>query len=379
MEQSARPAVFIINSLEGGGAERVMVKLLFILENYFAANKTPVHLILLDSLPESQTCPTYVTKTVLNSQGSLVNGYKQLKPLLNRIKPAYCFSFLTRSNFLNVSLAKPLGYRAIISERVNTTSHLSGGLKDAISRFLVKLLYKRANSVVAVSEGVKADLVKNYAVPESKVSLLYNPYDIAQLHELASEPVNDIPKAPYIIGVGRLVKNKNFSLLLNAYAKADIVENLVILGVGEEEAMLKALAETLGVADKVHFLGFKPNPYPYVAKAEYFVSTSNAEGFPNAIVEAMCLGKPVIATNCESGPAEIIAEQYPYHVSGASEEKNGILCELNNAEGVASALSSFSDETVRLSYSAKSKSCAKQFSYNAFQQKVIAIIEKVSK
>ena len=379
MEQPARPAVFIINSLEGGGAERVMVKLLFILENYFTANKTPVHLILLDSLPESQACPAYVTKTVLKSQGSLVNGYKQLKPLLNKIKPAYCFSFLTRSNFLNVALAKSLGYRAIISERVNTTSHLSGGLKDTISRFLVRLLYKRANNVVAVSEGVKADLVKNYAVPESKVSLLYNPYDIAQLHELASEPVNDIPKAPYIIGVGRLVKNKNFSLLLHAYAKADIVEDLVILGVGDEEAMLKGLAKTLGVADKVHFLGFKPNPYPYVAKAEYFVSTSNAEGFPNAIVEAMCLDKPVIATNCESGPAEIIAEQYPYHVSGASEEKNGILCELNNSQGVASALNSFSDEIVRLSYSAKSKSCAKQFSYDAFQQKVIAIIEKVSK
>lgn len=379
MEQSARPAVFIINSLEGGGAERVMVKLLFILENYFAANKTPVHLILLDSLPESQACPTYVTKTVLNSQGSLVKGYKQLKPLLSRIKPAYCFSFLTRSNFLNVALAKSLGYRAIISERVNTTSHLSGGLKDAISRFLVKLLYKRADQVVAVSEGVKADLVKNYAVPELKVSLLYNPYDLAQLHELANEPVNDIPKAPYIIGVGRLVKNKNFSLLLHAYAMADIVEDLVIMGVGEEEAMLKALAKTLGIVDRVHFLGFKPNPYPYVAKAEYFVSTSNAEGFPNAIVEAMCLGKPVIATNCESGPAEIISEQYPYHVFGASNEKNGILCELNNAEGVASALSSLSDVTVRLSYAAKSKSCAKQFSYNAFQEKVITIVEKVCK
>ncbi|MAI37128.1 MAG: glycosyltransferase [Alteromonadaceae bacterium TMED7] len=376
MEQSARPAVFIINSLEGGGAERVMVKLLFILENYFAANKTPVHLILLDSLPESQTCPSYLTKTVLNSQGSLVKGYKQLKPLLNRIKPAYCFSFLTRSNFLNVALAKSLGYSAIISERVNTTSHLSGGLKDAISRLLVKLLYKRANSVVAVSEGVKADLVKNYAVPESKVSLLYNPYDIAQLHELASEPVNDIPKAPYIIGVGRLVKNKNFSLLLQAYAKADIVEDLVILGVGDEEAMLKELAKTLGIVDRVHFLGFKPNPYPYVANAEYFVSTSNAEGFPNAIVEAMCLDKPVIATNCESGPAEIIAEQYPYHVSGASEEKNGILCELNNAEGVADALVLFKGSAKRARYVEKSQACAQQFSYAAFHQRLSAILEK---
>ncbi len=152
---------------------------------------------------------------------------------------------------------------------------------------------------------------------------------------------------------------------------------MVILGVGDEEANLKAQAKELGIDSKVQFLGFKANPYPYLSNAEYFVSTSNAEGFPNAIVEAMCLEKAVIATNCESGPAEIIAEQYPYRVTGASEEKNGILCELNNAEGVASALSSFSDETVRVSYAAKSKSCAKQFSYNAFQEKVIAIIEKV--
>lgn len=376
MLTSNRPVVFIINSLEGGGAERVMAKLLAIMEDYFSHADVPVHLVLLDTLEESQQCPPYVTKTVLTSNGSLKAGYQQLKPLLKTLSPQICFSFLTRSNFLNIAIAKSLGYRAIISERVNTTSHLSGGLKDGISRFLVKLLYKRADNVVAVSEGVKADLIENYAVPEPKVSLLYNPYDIEQLHELASEAVTDIPKAPYIIGVGRLVKNKNFSLLLSAYAKADIVEDLVILGVGDEEAMLKALAKTLGIADRVHFLGFKPNPYPYVAKAEYFVSTSNAEGFPNAIVEAMCLNKPVIATNCESGPAEIIAEQYPYQVSGASEEKNGILCELNNAQGVADALVLFKGSANRARYVEKSQACAQQFSYAAFHKRVSAILEK---
>ena len=379
MEYSARPAVFIINSLEGGGAERVMVKLLTIMQSYFVAKRVPVHLILLDDLPESQVCPEYVNKIVLNTEGSLVSGYKQLQPVLADLNPEYCFSFLTRSNFLNVTLAKRLKFKAIISERVNTTSHLSGGLKDTVSRLLVRLLYNKADSVVAVSEGVKADLIDNYAVSRDEISVLYNPYDIEQLQAQASESVSDLPAKPYIIGVGRLVKNKNFSLLLNAYAKANIAENLVILGVGDEEANLKAQAKELGIENKTQFLGFKANPYPYLSNAEYFVSTSNAEGFPNAIVEAMCLEKAVIATNCESGPAEIIAEQYPYRVTGASNEKNGILCELNNAEGVASALSSFSDEAVRLSYAAKSKSCAKQFSYNAFQEKVIAIIEKVCK
>jgi len=126
--------------------------------------------------------------------------------------------------------------------------------------------------------------------------VLYNPYDIEQLKEQAAESVLDLPAKPYIIGVGRLVKNKNFSLLINAYAKANISENLVILGVGDEELKLKNLAIEQGVDDKVHFLGFKSNPYPYVSSAEFFVSTSNAEGFPNAIVEAMCLGKAVVAT-----------------------------------------------------------------------------------
>jgi glycosyltransferase involved in cell wall biosynthesis len=376
MEHSARPAVFIINSLEGGGAERVMVKLLSIMESYFALQNIPVHLVLLDNLPESQVCPDYVHKSVLNSEGSLLQGYRQLKSLLKKIEPAFCFSFLTRSNFLNVILAKQLGYKSIISERVNTSSHFSGGKKDAVSRLLVKLLYKRADSVVAVSEGVKADLIQHYAVPESKISLLYNPYDITQLNELASEVVNDIPDTPYIIGVGRLVKNKNFSLLLNAYAKSAIAEDLVILGVGNEEAMLKTLAKTLGIADKVHFLGFKSNPYPYLGSAEYFVSTSNAEGFPNAIVEAMCLNKPVIATNCESGPAEILAERYPYRVNGASEEKNGILCEVNNVDGFSNALISFNSSVKREHYVKKSKESAQQFSYAAFYERVKAIIEK---
>lgn len=378
MDNSARPAVFIINSLEGGGAERVMVKLLAIMESYYYQLNVPVHLVLLDDLPESQVCPNYVNKTVLNSNGSLLEGYKLLKPLLKALNPTYCFSFLTRSNFLNIALARKLGFKAIVSERVNTSSHFSGGLKDTVSRLLVKLSYKRAARVVAVSEGVKADLVENYAVPDSNISVLYNPYDIELLKTSAKEDVSDLPAKPYIIGVGRLVKNKHFSLLIDAYADAGIDESLVILGVGDERESLEALVKQRGLEDKVCFLGFKKNPYPYVAHAKYFVSTSNAEGFPNAIVEAMCLGKAVIATNCESGPAEIIAEKYPYQVKGASQEKNGILCQLNNKQGIVDAMHQLEEPKLLYDYEVKSSACAETFSYPAFREKVIAIIDQVT-
>jgi N-acetylgalactosamine-N,N'-diacetylbacillosaminyl-diphospho-undecaprenol 4-alpha-N-acetylgalactosaminyltransferase len=174
------------------------------------------------------------------------------------------------------------------------------------------------------------------------------------------------------------VKNKNFSLLINAYAQAEIQEDLVILGAGDEEESLKALAAQSGLSDRVHFLGFKGNPYPYILNAEYFVSTSNAEGFPNAIVEAMCLEKAVIATNCESGPAEIIAEKYPYEVKGASQEKHGILCEVDSVKGVTEAIRMLADLPTRKAYAINSKLCAESFSYSAFREKVVAVIEQVT-
>ena len=373
----SKNAVFLINSLEGGGAERVMVNMLSILEPYFSRKPMCVYLILLDDLPEEHSCPSYVHKIVLNSRGSLLRGYSQLSNVLSDLNPTFCLSFLTRSNLINAVLGKRLGYPAIISERVHTSGHLSTGLKHSITKKLVKMTYKHASAVIGVAEGVKSDLVQHYSVPKSKVSVLYNPYNIPRLQKLAEEPIADIPNVNYIVGIGRLVKNKNFSLLINSFAKANLSLHLVILGVGDEEASLKALASQLGVKDKVHFVGFKPNPYPYIANATLFVSTSNAEGFPNAIVEAMCLGKPVIATNCKSGPAEIIAERFPYEITTLSIEKNGILCPMNNQEAVTEALSFMCSHKNIDHFQKQSLLCAKRFSYAAFEERVTAILDEV--
>ena len=218
MQQTTNVA-FMINSLEGGGAERVMCKLLAIMEAYFKEQQLSVYLILLDDLPEAHRCPDYVNKITLDTQGSLVKGYQLAKQKLDAINPQFCISFLTRSNMLNVAIARQVGFQAILSERVNTSSHFSGGLKDTISKWMVRMSYPRAQRVIAVSEGVRADLIANFNVAPDHLDVIYNPYDIAQIERLAAEPVTDLPAKPFIIGTGRLVKNKNFSLLLEALAQ----------------------------------------------------------------------------------------------------------------------------------------------------------------
>lgn len=374
MSQQPRCLAFVINSLEGGGAERVMCKLLEIMQPVFEARQLTVWLVLLDNLPEAHRCPEYVHKRTLTTQGSLVKGYRQLKQALAEIAPDQVLSFLTRANMLNVVLARTLGYRCVISERVNTCSHFAGGVKDSISKLLVRTTYPRADNVMAVSAGVKADLVAHFGVADQQCDIVYNPYDIDHISELASAEINDLPARPYIIGTGRLVKNKNFSLMIRAFAQSRLTCDLVILGQGDEQAALQALAAQLGVADRVHLLGFKANPYPYLKQAEFFVSTSNAEGFPNAIVEAMCLQKAVIATNCESGPAEILSGQYPYPVSQCEPVEHGILCPVNDADAVCVAMNALCDPARVADYAKRSAKRAEDFSYAIFEQRISACL-----
>ncbi len=375
MSPASKNVAFIINSLEGGGAEGVMCRLLAIMEPYFQAHQINVFLVLLDDVEQDHTAPAYVEKVVLNSKGSLVKGFSLLQSTLKKIQPQFCLSFLTRANALNVIISKQLGYSALISERVATSSHFAQGLKSAISKMLVRFTYPKADTIIACSAGVEADLVENFGVPESKTTILYNPYEIDAIHKKAAEPVSDLPTRPYIVATGRLTKIKNFALLIAAFANSATQYDLVILGQGELEDELKAQVNALGIDERVHFLGFKKNPYPYVKQARFFVSTSNAEGFPNAIVEAMCLGKAVLATNCESGPAEIIADEYPLTLDGFSPTKFGCLCPVNDEDGVTQGLNYLSDDDRQASYGKLSQARAQNFSNTIFERKVVGLIE----
>ncbi len=249
-------------------------------------------------------------KTTLMAQPALVKWLRKKNKVVNSIVVISCQYYV---NILCL-LFRPFWGRDIshvLSERnhfdeFKVNQH---GLKQKIIMWLIPVLYRFADSVIANSSELAADLEK---ITGKEVSVIYNPSINSRLQLLAQENIVEKwylqARRPIILAVGRLSLQKDFETLINAFArlKATHDASLVILGDGVEKVRLEKLIKSYNLHSSVIIPGFVVNPYKFMRSADLFVLSSIYEGLPNVLIEALNLGIPVISTSCSSGPAEIL-------------------------------------------------------------------------
>jgi glycosyltransferase involved in cell wall biosynthesis len=239
-----------------------------------------------------------------------------LATYLRREKPDALLSAKTPGNLAAIwakRLAK-VRTRIVVSERTNlsTVTQKSPKWRWRYVAPLIGKVYPQAERIVTVSRGVAYDLAACTGLSRATIGTIYNPTLTNEIAEKAQTPISHtwLPPTtiPVILGVGRLVPQKDFPTLLKAFAHVHRKHpaRLLILGKGRERAKLEALASELGIAKEVSLPGFEPNPYAFMAQASVFVLSSAWEGLPNALIEALACGCPVVSTNCPSGPEEIL-------------------------------------------------------------------------
>lgn len=193
--------------------------------------------------------------------------------------------------------------------------------------------YRFATARVGVSRGVVQDIAKLAHIPKSKFKAIHNPVASRPTpnHQTmtATDALWGVQHGGRILSVGRFKPVKNHPLLLQAFTQfaQSPDARLMFLGTGPDEVALRSMVDQLGIADRVIFAGFHPDPTPFYMTADLFVISSNYEGFGNVIVEALACGIPVVSTDCPSGPAEILENG-----------RFGTLVPVNDAAALAAAM-----------------------------------------
>lgn len=347
-----RKILFFIPSLAGGGAERTIVNII----NHLDYSKFDPVLVMCQEITFDYQKNEYIDflnkkcKIIyLNCKLNKLSIFKlilELKKCINREKPDLIFSTRLKVNIIAM-ISKILAKGNVPIVLRESTNRSEEGISK-ILKLITKYFYNKANYVIALSNGVKTDLVQNFRIKRDKIKVIYNPVDLHHIKNQSKESIEENflfkGDSKIIISVGRLFEQKDFKTLIKAFKIVDfkIDAKLVILGKGPLEKELKQLAKDLGIENKVYFLGFKKNPYKYIKRANLFVLSSKFEGFGHVIVESMAVGTPVISTDCKSGPGEILENG-----------KYGKLVNVGDSKGLANEIISLLNDSDSCHYFSK--------------------------
>jgi len=356
-ETQPKRVLMVIPSLAGGGAERMVVNLCRRLDR---RAWRPRIVSFTGENVYAEELPADVQHVSLG-KASPVDNFSmvwRLAGVLRRERPDIVFSGLHFSTIITVLAKLMAGCGAPLVASTQNTLSLS--LREErfvrLRNFLTRMLFPRIDLLVAASGGVKEDLVRNFGVPADRCVVIHNAVDIGRIHELMARKVSHpwfAKGVPIIISAGRLTRQKNYPLLLRAFAQVlnSQQARLLVLGEGEERERLLSLARRLGIAAFVDFPGFQANPFSFIGGATVFALSSDWEGFGNVVVEAMACGTPVVCTRYRYGAEEIITDG-----------ENGILVPCGDVRALSAALCEvLGDEGLRRNLAAAATKRAMDF------------------
>jgi N-acetylgalactosamine-N,N'-diacetylbacillosaminyl-diphospho-undecaprenol 4-alpha-N-acetylgalactosaminyltransferase len=359
-----------IYSLASGGAERQVSILINELKGKYKIKLVLMRNVIFYDIPEN------VEVVLLEDSNPYENGIKKLIKLpflaykFAKIKDEIVISFMNRPNYINVMSNFLKKSKTIISERIAPSQeYKTNSLKDKISRFLIKFLYNRADLIVPNSKWTAYELSSLFKVPNNKIKVIYN-------NVLEVECKKNISDNFIFIHIGRFDYQKNHKLLINSFKEANLEAELWLIGDGPLREELENLVKELKSEEKVRFLGRQKDVFKFLSQADCFVFSSNYEGFPNVLLEALSCELPVISTDCRSGPREILAPDTDIITQTQDIEiaEYGILTPVGDEEKLAKAMKlMYEDEKLRYNFKQKAKERIKEFEVS----KIIKEWEKI--
>jgi len=383
----------VINSLNGGGAERVASIL-----SQSLTKTTDLTIVSLESKQHDEYAFQgnihYLDIDLKKSYVSRMREtIKKFNVLVAHEHPHLIVAFLNNACLVTI-LSKHQGIKTILSIR-NYVDLQYKGKKLVLWQHIYKRFFSRADKIVSVSNEISELMVNKYHLKADKCVTIYNPYDLDAISSACSEKIPDVylnqmRGKKVIATLGHLGTQKAMERLINVLPSiVQEVPNILLLIIGSTEntkyfQMLKDLAETKQVTDSILFVGSQQNPFKYLHAADAYCLSSQFEGFPNALVEAMACGLPVVATNCHSGPKEIISDsplsnlyqetEYGILVDGKDDvvTSDGLSSiESNMQKGLVKLLT---DDSLNAKYRSQSLKRVKDFSVDLIVEKWQALI-----
>jgi glycosyltransferase involved in cell wall biosynthesis len=361
-----------MQDLAGGGVELQTLTLAGELQESGVA----VTLVVNEAIGELRDAVPATIRLVDLRRRRTLAAIPSLARFLRRERPDIVLANLNHNNIAAVlaNMLAGMPSKVIICQHsVLSAEYLrTKGWSHRVTPLAYKLISRGFERAVAVSSGIAGEFRTISNIPQHKITVVHNPVIGRDFALRAEQPIEHAwlkePDRPLFVTAGRLVATKDHETLLRALAIYRRQEDgrLLILGTGPLRDHLCCLADELGLHDAVEFLGYQANPLPYFRVASAFVLSSQAEGFGNVLVEAMGCGTPVIATNCEHGPAEILENG-----------RYGLLVEPKNAQALADAMMQVSELSSRWP-AALLKARASAFSTSACSSAYLKLFESVA-